>query len=78
MIKKTLPLIFVLFCFYGFSQKTIQENLNSDILETSRNMRIYIPEGYEKDSLKNYPLAIVLDEDYMFDLYVGNAILFAK
>lgn len=78
MIKKTLPLIFVLFCFYGFSQKTIQENLNSDILETSRNISIYIPEGYEKDSIKNFPLTVVLDEEFLFDAYVGNAVLFAK
>ncbi len=27
---------------------------------------------------KNYPLAIVLDEEYLFDAYVGNSVLFAK
>jgi predicted alpha/beta superfamily hydrolase len=78
MIKKTLSLLFILFSFAGFSQKIIQKSLESDILETTRNIRIYIPEGYERDSIKNYPLAVVLDEGYLFDIYVGNANLFAK
>ena len=78
MIKNSLTLIFILFYFFSYSQKTIQKGLESDILETTRDIKIYIPQGYEKDSIKNYPLAIVLDEDYMFDLYVGNAVLFSK
>lgn len=78
MIKKTLTLLFILFYFCGFSQKIIQKNLESTFLDSDRIISIYIPEGYEKDSIKNYPLAIVLDEDYMFDIYVGNSILFSK
>jgi predicted alpha/beta superfamily hydrolase len=78
MIKKSLTLIFILFCFCGFSQITIEKKIESDLLETTRNIRIFLPEGYERDSIKNYPLAIVLDEEYLFDTYVGNAILFAK
>jgi hypothetical protein len=61
-----------------FGQKTIQHNLESDILESSRNIRIYIPQGYEIDSLKNYPLAVVFDEEFLFDTYVGNSVLFSK
>lgn len=78
MIKNTLSLIFLLFCFYGFSQNIITKELESDILETTRNVKIYIPENYELDSIKNYPLTVVLDEEYLFDTYVGNAKLFAK
>ena len=78
MIKKTLTLLFILFSFVSFSQKTIVTALESDILETTRNIKIYLPEGYERDSIKNYPLTIVLDEEYMFDAYVGTSILFAK
>jgi hypothetical protein len=78
MIQKSLSLLFILFSFVGFSQETILKTLNSDILETTRNIRIFIPEGYERDKIKNYPLAIVLDEDYLFDIYVANSILFAK
>ncbi len=77
MIKKSITLIFILFCFCGFSQKIINKKINSEILEASRNIKIYIPEGYEKDDKKNYPLAVVLDAEYLFDAYVGNAVLFA-
>lgn len=78
MYQKSLSLIFFFLGFIGFSQQIIQKKLESTFLETTRNLRIYIPEGYEKDSVKNYPLAIILDEEMLFDVYVGNAILFAK
>jgi len=77
MIKKTLSLLFILFTFLGFSQKIITKGLESDILETTRDLKIYLPQGYEQDSAKNYPLAVVFDAEYLFDTYVGNSVLFA-
>ncbi len=77
MIKKSFSLIFMLFCICGFSQKLIEKNLVSDILETTRSLKIYLPEGYEEDTKKNYPLAVVFDAEYLFDAYVGNSVLFA-
>lgn len=78
MLKKSTNLIFLFFCGIVCSQNILKKEIESEILETTRHIRIFIPEGYEKDSLKNYPLALVLDEDNLFDVYVGNAILFAK
>ncbi|RCS27340.1 hypothetical protein DUT90_04300 [Polaribacter sp. WD7] len=78
MIKKSFVLIFAFFYFCGFSQKIITKKLESDILETTRNLKIYLPQGYEKDSTKNYPLAVVFDAEYLFDTYVGNSVLFAN
>ena len=46
MIKKSFSLIFILFCFSGFSQKIIETKIASDILENSRNLKIYLPKGY--------------------------------
>lgn len=77
MIKKTLSLLFILFTFLGFSQKIITKGLESDILGTTRDLKIYLPQGYEQDSTKNYPLAVVFDAEYLFDTYVGNSVLFA-
>lgn len=77
MIKKSFTLICILFFFSGFSQKIINKKINSEILGTARNIKIYIPEGYEKEDKKNYPLAVVLDAEYLFDAYVGNSVLFA-
>lgn len=78
MIQKSLSLLFILFSVITFSQQTILKNLESDILETTRAIRIFVPEGYHEDLNKNYPLAIVLDEGYLFDIYVANSILFSK
>ncbi|WP_242176914.1 alpha/beta hydrolase-fold protein [Polaribacter marinus] len=77
MIKKSVTLIFILFYFCGFSQKVIDKDIESEILETTRNLKIYLPKGYEKDSLKNYPLSIVFNSEFLFDAYVGNSVLFA-
>ena len=60
-----------------FHKKQFKKKSTSNILENSRNIKIYLPKGYEKDSLKNYPLTIVLDAEYLFDTYVGNSVLFA-
>jgi len=78
MIKKSLLFIFFLSTFSAFSQNYVYKDIESEILETTRQIKIYLPDTYEKDSIKNYPLTIVFDEEYMFDTYVGNAILFAK
>ena len=60
------------------AQESFVKKFDSSILYTSREIKIHIPEGYKKDSLKKYPLTIVLDADKLFDIYVSNATLFAK
>ncbi|MDC0176794.1 alpha/beta hydrolase-fold protein [Polaribacter sp.] len=40
-------------------------------------MKNYLPQDYEKDSVKNYPLTVVFNAEYLFDVYVGNSVLFA-
>jgi hypothetical protein len=77
MIQKSLSLIFLLFFFSSYSQTIVKKSIDSDYLGYSREIKIYLPEGYNKDEEKNYPLAIVFDAEYLFDLYVGNAVLFA-
>ena len=76
MVKNAI-LIFLFCCSTLFSQQIIKKTIQSDYLDTSRDVRIYIPKSYAMDSLKNYPLAIVFDAEFLFDLYVGNSILFA-
>ena len=60
------------------SQNIQQKTFNSIELNNDRYLKIYIPPSYEIDSTKMYPLTIVLDAEYLFDVYVGNAILFAS
>ena len=78
MIRKLAICISLFFYFSGFSQLVIDKTITSEYLQDSREIKIYLPEGYEIETEKNYPLAVVLDAEYMFDLYIGNSVLFAK
>lgn len=77
MVKNAI-LIFLFTCSSVFGQQILTTTIESDYLETSRDVRIYIPKSYELDSVKNYPLAIVFDAEFLFDIYVGNSVLFAS
>ncbi|WGH76727.1 alpha/beta hydrolase-fold protein [Tenacibaculum tangerinum] len=61
-----------------FSQKIITQKVNSKELKGDRGVKIYLPKNYESDLTTNYPVAIVLGDEYLFDLYVGNAKLYAN
>lgn len=59
-------------------QNSLTTYLESYELEEQREIKIYVPPSYELDSTRYYPLTVVLDADYMFDVVVGNSILFAQ
>ena len=61
-----------------FSQETIYKEYSSEILNDTRDLSIYLPKGYNKDSISNFPLAIVLDGHKLFDLYVGASNYYAQ
>ncbi len=61
-----------------FGQKTIFKKYNSEVLNDTRNLTIYLPKNYDKDSISNFPLAIVLDGHKLFDLYVGASNYYAE
>ena len=77
-MKKTCAQLFFLFFFvYGFSQNVTIEKFKSqelagEILE-ERVIKIYIPDSYKTDSTQTYPLAVVLDAEHLFDIYVANS-----
>jgi hypothetical protein len=77
-MKTRFSLLIVLLCSVSiFSQKTITKEYGSQELQDIRTIKIHLPKGYEKDTITNYPLTIVLDSEYIFDLYVGNSNLFS-
>jgi len=76
--KSSLFIVFLIVCFSAFSQNTKTIKFNSEQLNTDRYIKIYVPPSYELDSTNLYPVAIVLDAEYLFDAYVGNSILFAQ
>jgi predicted alpha/beta superfamily hydrolase len=52
------------------SQNTQVKKFSSTELNTERYLKIYVPPGYADDETKLYPLTIVLDAEYLFDVYV--------
>ncbi|MCK0130759.1 esterase family protein [Flavobacteriaceae bacterium F08102] len=80
-MKKLISQVFFLFIsVFAFSQvhyETLKSASLAGEINTDRTLKIYIPESYKQDSSRVYPLAIVLDAEYLFDIYVANAKLFA-
>ena len=78
-MKKLLLFLFsMLISINSFSQNIQLKKFNSIELGNDRYLKIYIPPSYHLDQTKLYPLTIVLDAEYLFDVYVGNSILFAN
>lgn len=77
MKKIVLLLLFV--SLYGYSQDNIVfKKFNSFELGTERILKIYLPDSYETKKENTYPVAIVFDAEYLFDIYVANSKLFAS
>ncbi len=60
------------------SQNIQSKKFSSRELNNDRYLKIYVPPSYASDETKLYPLAVVLDAEYLFDVYVGNSILFSS
>ena len=77
-MKTKFPLLLLLlFCVSLFGQKKITKKYESEELQDIKTIQIHLPKGYERDSTTNYPLTIVLDSEYLYDLYVANSKLFS-
>ena len=77
-MKKTLFIFSLFISTILFSQNTFTTQIDSYELGEARDVRIYLPPSYQQDSARYYPLAVVLDAEYLFDVYVGNSILFSE
>jgi len=77
-----LKIFFILFSISTFSQKVYTETIKSSSLagelNNERKIKIFVPESFELDTTKVYPLAVILDAEYLFDIYVANSKLFAS
>lgn len=78
-MNRNWHIVFILFFTIGINAQTIKyKNYDSNELQDDRGLKIYIPESYQTDESKFFPLTIVLDAEYLFDVYVANAKLFAQ
>ncbi len=64
-----------LFSLANLHAQIKQIPFDSEYLEETRNIRLYVPENYTDD--RPYPLIVVLDADHLFDLVVSNARFYA-
>ncbi len=78
ILNKINTLLILFVTINSFSQNIKTKKFNSETLQNDRYLKIYIPPSYDLDETKFYPLTIVLDAEFLFDVYVGNSILFAN
>ena len=70
-------IVLFIFSISAFGQRLITKKYESEELQDIRILRVHLPSGYDNDTIANYPLTIILDSEYMFDLYVGNSKLYS-
>lgn len=76
MRKIVVLLLFI--SYLGQAQdNVIYKKFNSVSTNSERILKIYIPDSYQESDKSTYPLAILLDGEFLFDVYVANAKLFA-
>lgn len=55
----------------------IVEDFYSEKLDQDRKLKILLPKGYSDSDKKTYPIVLVLDADYLFELVAGNTDYFS-
>ena len=61
-----------LLCFNLTLAQTVYESMESESLGTTRELKIQLPRNYEENTEKYYPLIVVFDGDYLFEVVAGN------
>ena len=55
-------------CFNLTFTQTVYESIESNALGVKRELKIQLPRNYESNPDKNYPLIVVFDGDYLFEV----------
>ncbi|MCL8007866.1 alpha/beta hydrolase-fold protein [Gelidibacter japonicus] len=71
MHKITLLLMFLISTSMG--AQVIYQPFDSEKLGERRELKIQLPRNYNPEDKSQYPLIIVLDGDYLFEPFAGNA-----
>ncbi len=77
MKKIVLILLFISFLAQGQDNVTFKK-FNSVSTNSERILKIYVPDSYEENEKSTYPVAILMDGEFLFDVYVANAKLFGS
>jgi len=71
-MNRYLTLIVLFIGVNTISAQTIYEEFESYKLDDRREIKIQLPRNYKDNVEKSYPLFIVLDGDYLFEVVAGN------
>lgn len=76
-MKYIYSIIFTSILIFSFSQKTIQWDFHSNILNTNRKIDISLPKNYDSDSM-NYPVIYALDGENLFSVLQGTLTFYSE
>ena len=65
-------IILLLFFFHSSFSQILYEPIDSEALGTTRELKIQLPRNYELNPDQSYPLIVVFDGDYLFEVVTGN------
>ncbi|UAB76613.1 alpha/beta hydrolase [Mesoflavibacter sp. SCSIO 43206] len=70
-MKRFLLLLITLVLSNTLTSQTIYKEINSEKLGESRQLKIQVPRNYDTSD-KKYPVVVVFDGDYLFEIVAGN------
>lgn len=70
-MKRIFTFLIGLLFIQQLSAQTIYKEINSEKLGESRQLKIQLPRNYDTSD-KKYPVVIVFDGDYLFEVVAGN------
>jgi len=71
-MKNIIYTFILVFCANTLISQTIYEEFESYKLGETREIKIQLPRNYDENTDQSYPLFIVFDGDYMFEIVAGN------
>lgn len=71
MMKRIALLLLLAYGCECFSQRVF-DTIFSERLNAERTLTISLPLSYKKDKKRQYPLVLVMDGEYLFDVFDGN------
>lgn len=71
-MKNIIYTFILVFCANTLISQTIYEEFESNKLGETREIKIQLPRNYDENTDQSYPLFIVFDGDYMFEIVAGN------
>jgi len=76
-MKKLVVLLFLFSSLIQAQDNIIFKKFNSFNLNDERILKIYVPESFKENDKNTYPVTVIFDGEFLFDVYLANTKLFA-